>query len=115
QATQGHLDAPQVTNLTVPGPDSQSWGSVRGGIDRRATLPHVEGPMWPFRRRQKMQRTPQRAEEERSVVAEMRRVAAEHPQVKTADVKFKQDWAYGNAGLENDEITREQVEETIRR
>jgi hypothetical protein len=36
-------------------------------------------------------------------------LAFSHP-----SVQFKRDWAYGNAGLENETITREQVNEIIK-
>jgi len=55
-----------------------------------------------------------RAFEDR-VVSEMKRIAHESPQTATPDLEFKRDWAFGNAGLENEKITREQVDETIRK
>lgn len=51
---------------------------------------------------------------EEKVVREMKRIAEESPQTAHPDVNFKRDWAYGNAGLENEKITREQVEKTIK-
>lgn len=53
-----------------------------------------------------------RAEEK--VVCEMKQIAEERPQTKEPDVNFQRDWAFGNAGLENEKITREQVEKTIK-
>jgi hypothetical protein len=50
---------------------------------------------------------------EEHIVSEMKRIAIESPQTATPNLDFKRDWAYGNAGLENDKITREQVDETI--
>jgi hypothetical protein len=50
---------------------------------------------------------------EENIVREMKRIADEHPQTAQPDLEFKRDWAYGNAGLENDRITREQVDKTI--
>lgn len=52
---------------------------------------------------------------EESVVREMKRIAHESPHTATPDLEFKRDWAFGNAGLENEKITREQVDETIRK
>jgi|GEM_PF-5651139 len=54
-----------------------------------------------------------RAEDE--IVREMKRVAEESPQTTRPDLDFKRDWAYGNAGLENEKITREQVKKTIKK
>ena len=54
-----------------------------------------------------------RTAEER-VVNEMKRIARESPDTATPNLDFKRDWAYGNAGLENDKITREQVDATIK-
>ena len=51
---------------------------------------------------------------EERIVREMKRVAEENPLRACPDLDFKRDWAYGNAGLENDKITREQVEKTIK-
>ena len=42
-----------------------------------------------------------RAFEDR-VVSEMKRIAHESPQTATPDLEFKRDWAFGNAGLENE-------------
>jgi hypothetical protein len=53
-----------------------------------------------------------RAAEER-VVSEMKRIAHESPETATPDLDFKRNWAFGNAGLENESITRKQVDETI--
>jgi hypothetical protein len=53
-----------------------------------------------------------RAEDE--IVRELKRVAEESPQTARLDVDFKRDWAYGNVGLENEKITREQVEKTVK-
>lgn len=60
-----------------------------------------------------MTKTEIRAAEER-IVAEMKRIARESPDTATPNLDFKRDWAYGNAGLENDKITRKQVDETIK-
>jgi hypothetical protein len=53
-----------------------------------------------------------RAEED--VVRELKRVVDENPQAAHPDLDFKRDWAYGNVGLEDEKITREQVEKTIK-
>jgi hypothetical protein len=52
---------------------------------------------------------------EDGVVRELKRVAEEHPETKELTVEFKRDWAYGNAGLENESITRDQVNKTIKK
>ncbi len=54
----------------------------------------------------------QQAEE--AVVREMKRVADEKPETKEPSVDFKRDWAYGNAGLENEAITVDQVKKAIK-
>jgi hypothetical protein len=54
-----------------------------------------------------------RAAEDR-IVNEMKRIAHEVPSTTTPDLEFKRDWAYGNAGLENEKITRQQVDQTIK-
>ena len=59
-----------------------------------------------------MTESERRATEE-YIVREMRRIAFDSPRTATPNLDFKRDWAYGNAGLENDKITREQVDETI--
>ena len=51
---------------------------------------------------------------EERVIGEMKRIATECPTSTSPDVNFKRDWAYGNAGLENDKITREQVNKAIK-
>jgi hypothetical protein len=48
------------------------------------------------------------------IINEMKRIAHESPDTSTPDLHFKRDWAYGNAGLENEKITRQQVDQTIR-
>jgi len=53
--------------------------------------------------------------QEESIVREAKQVAESHPEVRTPSVEFKCDWAYGNAGLEDERITREQVAETIKK
>jgi hypothetical protein len=52
--------------------------------------------------------------EEEKVVSELKRVASEKPETTKPSVVFKQDWAFGNAGLEDESITREQVEKAIK-
>jgi len=51
---------------------------------------------------------------EERIVIEMKRIAHEAPCTATPDLDFKRDWAYGNAGLENESITRQQVDQTIK-
>lgn len=51
---------------------------------------------------------------EERIVNEMKRIALEAPRTATPDLDFKRDWAYGNAGLENESITRQQVNQTIK-
>ena len=48
------------------------------------------------------------------IINEMRRIAHESPDTATPDLNFKRDWAYGNAGLENEKITRQQVDQAIK-
>ena len=50
---------------------------------------------------------------EEHIINEMRRIERDEPSTATPDLRFKRDWAYGNAGLENDRITRQQVDQTI--
>ena len=52
-------------------------------------------------------------DKEKAVVRDMKRIARDKPETQTPDVDFKRDWAYGNAGLENESISREQVKRTI--
>lgn len=51
---------------------------------------------------------------EENIVREAREAVQKHPEVRTPSVEFKRDWAYGNAGLEDERITREQVAKTIK-
>ena len=41
-------------------------------------------------------------------------LAAECPETATPSEQFLRDWAYGNAGLEDERITVEQVETVLR-
>ena len=50
---------------------------------------------------------------EEKIIAHVRSVLAEKPDVATPDQKFLRDWAYGNAGLEDERITIEQVESVM--
>jgi hypothetical protein len=47
-------------------------------------------------------------------VIEALKAAASKPEVREPSVNFKRDWAYGNAGLENERITRKQVNEVVK-
>ena len=60
-----------------------------------------------------MTRAEIRITEER-IVNEMRRIALEAPSTATPDLEFKRNWAYGNAGLENESITRQQMDQVIK-
>jgi hypothetical protein len=60
-----------------------------------------------------MTRAEIRITEER-IVNEMRRIVLEAPSTATPDLEFKRNWAYGNAGLENESITRQQVDQVIK-
>jgi len=60
-----------------------------------------------------MTRAEVRITEER-IINEMKRIALERPGTATPDLDFKRDWAYGNASLENESITRQQVDQTIK-
>ncbi len=53
-----------------------------------------------------------RIAEERAV-QDLRQIASERPEITEPSLDFKRDWAYGNAGLENESITVEQVEKCI--
>jgi len=51
---------------------------------------------------------------EERVVRDAKKVVENRPEVKVPSLEFKRDWAFGNAGLEDERITRKQVEETIK-
>lgn len=51
---------------------------------------------------------------EDKIIARARAVIAEKPEAATPDETFLRDWAYGNAGLEDERITLEQVEAVVR-
>ena len=50
---------------------------------------------------------------EAHVVEELKQAVREKPAIAEVTVDFKRDWAYGNAGLENESITEEQVKKVI--
>jgi hypothetical protein len=52
--------------------------------------------------------------QEKNMVREARELVQTRPEVRTPSVEFKRDWAFGNAGLEDERITREQVASTIK-
>ena len=52
---------------------------------------------------------------EKKIVARMKRIARNKPETCQPTLKFAEDWAYGNAGLENDTITQAQAKRVIRR
>ena len=43
----------------------------------------------------------------------MQRIASKQPTITRPGVRFKRDWAYGNAGIENENITKEQARKAI--
>jgi hypothetical protein len=51
---------------------------------------------------------------ERNMVREAQELVKTCPEVRTPSVEFKRDWAFGNAGLEDERITREQVAKAIK-
>ena len=51
---------------------------------------------------------------EQNLVRDARELVKTCPEVRTPSVEFKRDWAFGNAGLEDERITREQVKEAIK-
>jgi hypothetical protein len=51
---------------------------------------------------------------EERIINKMKRIAHEAPFTAILDLDFKRDWAFGNVGLENDSITRQQVDQTIK-
>lgn len=50
---------------------------------------------------------------ERKILNDMRELAEKRPETRQPSVAFIRDWAYGNAGIEDEKITREQVETVI--
>ncbi len=52
---------------------------------------------------------------ERKLVRDAKELAEARPEVCTVSIKFKRDWAYGNAGLEDERITRTQVKKAIKK
>ncbi|MGC1905022.1 MAG: hypothetical protein WA715_14470 [Candidatus Acidiferrum sp.] len=46
-------------------------------------------------------------------VTELKSISKADPDTARPSLDFKRDWAYGNAGLEDERITREQVGRTI--
>ena len=53
-------------------------------------------------------------EREQTLVREAQKLVDDRPEIQTPSVEFKREWAYGNAGLEDERITREQVTEAIK-
>ncbi len=51
---------------------------------------------------------------EEKVIEQMSKLIKERPDAATPDLKFLRSWAYGNAGLEDERITEEQVETVLR-
>jgi hypothetical protein len=52
--------------------------------------------------------------QEEKVISDMNKVIREHPEAATPDHNFLRSWAFGNAGLEDERITEEQVETVLR-
>ena len=52
---------------------------------------------------------------EKKIVARMKRIARNKPETRQPTLKFAEDWAFGNAGLENEKITQSQAKRVIRR
>lgn len=50
---------------------------------------------------------------EKKIISEMKRVAEQMPETTRPTVGFVRDWAYGNAGIENESITKDQVSRVI--
>jgi hypothetical protein len=51
---------------------------------------------------------------EKRIVRDAVAAVKDRPEISTPTLEFKRDWAYGNAGLEDERITREQVASTIK-
>ncbi len=51
---------------------------------------------------------------EEKIIAQAREVMKDRPNAAVPDATFLRDWAYGNAGLEDERITIEQVESVMR-
>ena len=64
-----------------------------------------------FKGAQQSRRTKMTAEDK--VVSSAREVLERKPEAKTPSEEFLRDWAYGNAGLEDERITIEQVETVL--
>jgi hypothetical protein len=52
--------------------------------------------------------------QEKNMVREALELVEARPEVLTPSVEFKRNWAFGNAGLEDERITREQVADAIK-
>jgi len=50
---------------------------------------------------------------EEKIIARAQALSAERPETAKPDRNFIRDWAYGNAGLEDESITVEQVEKVL--
>ena len=50
---------------------------------------------------------------EKLVVGKMKEVSQANPEIHRPDATFVRDWAYGNAGIEDERITLEQVEQVL--
>ncbi len=50
---------------------------------------------------------------EKQIITKMKEISRERPETATPSLDFVRDWAYGNAGIEDERITLEQVEQVI--
>jgi len=51
---------------------------------------------------------------EKNLVRDAKELVDTRPDIRTPSLDFKREWAFGNAGLEDERITREQVNKTIK-
>jgi hypothetical protein len=51
---------------------------------------------------------------EKQIITKMKEISQERPETATPSPAFVRDWAYGNAGIEDERITLEQVEQVLR-
>jgi hypothetical protein len=51
---------------------------------------------------------------EKQIITKMKDISRERPETATPSPAFVRDWAYGNAGIEDERITLEQVEKVLR-
>ena len=51
---------------------------------------------------------------EKQVLTQMKEISQAQPETARPSPDFVRDWAYGNAGIEDERITLEQVEQVLR-